>query len=153
VYRFVPESLVRAFGLVDFALQLRSVFEGQEVDDFTQAMGGISLTYLPDRERNPLYHKFFASTWRSQENERFDILGYYLLGQLEDNLGSDEFGEIVNILGTGTQHTWIRNYLTADVRNAEYRGGIELQNDRPKQPHPQPFPAVVGEMAKRRDHR
>ncbi|MEQ1745743.1 MAG: carboxypeptidase-like regulatory domain-containing protein [Saprospiraceae bacterium] len=131
VYRFVPQSLVRAFGLVDFALQLRSVFEGQEVDDFTQAMGGVSLTYLPDRPRNPLYHKFLASAWRSQENERFDILGHYLLGQIEDNLGSDEFGEIVNVLGTGTQHTWIRNNLTLDVRNAEYRGGIELQNDAP----------------------
>ncbi|MCS6928155.1 MAG: TonB-dependent receptor [Saprospiraceae bacterium] len=130
VYRFVPQSLARAFGIIDFALQLRSVFDGQEVDDFTQAMGGISLTYLPDRERHPLYHKFLFSTWRSQENERFDILSYYLLGQIESNLGSDEFGEIVSVLGTGTQHTWIRNYLTLDVRNAEYRGGIELQYDR-----------------------
>lgn len=130
VYKFQPESLERAFGLIDFALQIRTAFEGQEVDDFTQAMGGVSLTYLPDRERNPLFHKFLASTWRSQENERFDILGYYILGELENNLGSDDFGEIVNILGTGTQHTWIRNYLTADVTNAEYRGGIELQNDR-----------------------
>ncbi|HNG89043.1 MAG TPA: carboxypeptidase-like regulatory domain-containing protein, partial [Saprospiraceae bacterium] len=119
VYRFVPESLVRAFGLIDYALQLRTAFEGQEVDDFTQAMGGVSLTYLPDREHNPLYHKFLASAWRSQENERFDILGYYILGEIEENLGSGEFGEIVNVLGTGTQHTWIRNYLTADVRNAE----------------------------------
>ncbi len=133
VYRFVPQNLVRAFGLIDFALQLRSVFEGQEVDDFTQAMGGLSLTYLPDRERNPLYHKLLFSAWRSQENERFDILSYYLLGQIESNLGSDEFGEIVSVLGTGTQHTWIRNYLTLDVRNLEYRGGIELQNDRPEE--------------------
>ncbi|MBK8923380.1 MAG: carboxypeptidase-like regulatory domain-containing protein [Saprospirales bacterium] len=133
VYRFVPESLVRAFGLVDFALQLRTAFEGQEVDDFTQAMGGVSLTYLPDRARNPLYHKFLTSAWRSRENERFDILGYYILGEIEESLGSDEFGEIVNILGSGTQHTWIRNYLTLDVRNAEYRGGIELQNDLPDQ--------------------
>ena len=128
-YTFIPESLVRAFGLIDYALQLRSVFDGQEVDDFTQAMGGVSLTYLPDRERNPLYHKFLASTWRSQENERFDIIGAYILGELEENLGSGEFGEIVNVLGTGTQQTWIRDYLTADVTNAEYRGGIELQRD------------------------
>ncbi len=130
VYTFKPESLARAFGLVDYALQLRTAFEGQEVDDFTQAMGGVSFTFLPERERNPLYHKFLASVWRSQENERFDILGYYILGELEENLGSDEFGEIVNILGSGTQHTWVRNYLTADVRNAEYKGGIELQRDR-----------------------
>ncbi len=128
-YRFVPESLVRAFGLVDYALQLRTAFEGQEVDDFTQAMGGVSLTFLPDRDHNPLYHKLLASAWRSQENERFDILGYYILGELEENLGSDQFGEITNILGTGTQQTWIRNYLTVDVRNLEYRGGIELQHD------------------------
>ncbi|MEZ4966840.1 MAG: carboxypeptidase-like regulatory domain-containing protein [Saprospiraceae bacterium] len=128
-YSFVPQSLVRAFGLVDYALQLRTAFEGQEIDDFTQAMGGVSLTFLPDRERNPLFHKLLASTWRSQENERFDILGYYILGELEENLGSDEFGEITNILGTGTQQTWIRNYLTVDVRNVEYRGGIELQHD------------------------
>jgi hypothetical protein len=129
VYRFKPQSLARAFGLVDYALQLRTAFQGQELDDFTQAMGGVSFTFLPERARNPLYHKFLASTWRSQENERFDILGYYILGELEENLGSDNFGEIVNILGEGTQHTWVRNYLTADVRNVEYKGGIELQHD------------------------
>lgn len=128
-YTFQPQSLARAFGLIDYALQLRTAFEGQEVDDFTQAMGGISLTYLPDRERNPLYHKFLASVWNSQENERFDILGYYILGELDENLGSDNFGEITNILGTGTQQTWVRNYLSAAVTNAEYKGGIELQRD------------------------
>lgn len=128
-YGYKPQSLARAFGLVDYALQLRTAFEGQEVDDFTQAMGGLSLTYLPDRERNPLYHKILTSVWRSQENERFDILGYYILGELEENLGSEGFGEITNVLGTGTQHTWVRNYLTADVRNVEYKGGIELQKD------------------------
>lgn len=129
VYSFQPVSADRAFGLIDFALRIRTAFEGQEVDDFTQAMGGVSLTYLPDREKNPIYHKFLTSRWRSQENERFDILGYYLLGEIETNLGADNFGEIVSVLGTGTQHTWVRNYLTADVTNAEYKGGIELQND------------------------
>lgn len=128
-YGYKPQSLARAFGLVDYALQLRTAFEGQEVDDFTQAMGGLSLTYLPDRQKNPLYHKILTSVWRSQENERFDILGYYILGELEENLGSEGFGEITNVLGTGTQHTWVRNYLTADVRNVEYKGGIELQKD------------------------
>ncbi|MEZ4927645.1 MAG: carboxypeptidase-like regulatory domain-containing protein [Saprospiraceae bacterium] len=128
-YSFQPQSLARAFGLIDYALQLRTAFEGQELDDFTQAMGGLSLTYLPDREKNPFFHKLLTSVWRSQENERFDILGYYILGELDENLGSDNFGEIVNILGTGTQHTWVRNYLSADVRNVQYKGGIEFQND------------------------
>lgn len=129
VYGFQPSTRSTAFGLIDFALKLSTYFEGQEIDDFTQAMGGVSLTYLPDREKNPLYHKLLASTWRSQENERFDILGYYILGEIESNLGADNFGEIINVLGTGTQHTWVRNYLTTDVTNVQYKGGIELQND------------------------
>lgn len=129
VYNFQPQSLARAFGLIDFALQLRTAFSGQEVDDFTQTMGGLSLTYLPDRAKNPLYHKVLGSVWRSDENERFDIIGDYILGELDANLGSDNFGEIVNILGTGTQQTYIRNYLDINVRNLEYKGGIELQRD------------------------
>jgi hypothetical protein len=133
VYRFQPQSLSRAFGLIDYALQIRTAFDGQEIDDFTQAMGGLSLTFLPQRKHNPLYHKWIVSSWKSWENERFDILGYYVLGELDTNLGSDNFGEIVNILGTGTQQTWVRNYLTVDVRNFEYKGGIELQNDVPKE--------------------
>jgi CarboxypepD_reg-like domain/TonB-dependent Receptor Plug Domain len=128
-YKFIPESGNTAFGQINFALRLRTAYEGQEVDDFTNAMGGLSLTFLPERKHNPLYHKLLASGFRSQENERFDILGYYILGEIEENLGSSEFGDIVNILGTGTQHTWVRNYLTADVRNIEYKGGIELQKN------------------------
>jgi hypothetical protein len=129
VYNFKPQSVSRAFGLIDFALQFRAQYDGQQLDDFTQAMNGVSLTYLPDRERNPIFHKWLASTWVSNENERFDIIGQYQLGELETNLGSDNFGEIVNILGEGTQQTWVRNYLQANVTNAEYKGGIELQND------------------------
>jgi hypothetical protein len=128
-YKFIPESRNTAFGLINFSLKLRSAFEGQEVDDFTNAMGGLSLTFLPERSHNPLYHKLLASGFRSQENERFDILGYYILGEIDENLGSSEFGEIVNVLGSGTQHTWVRNYLTADVRNVEYKGGIEIQKN------------------------
>lgn len=133
VYRFQPESLSRAFGLIDYALQIRTAFEGQEVDDFTQTMAGVSFTYLPERVHNPLYHKFLASVWQSRENERFDILGSYILGELDTNLGSDNFGEIVNILGTGTQQTWVRDYLTVAVRNVEYKGGIEFQHDKPEE--------------------
>ena len=126
-FYFVPETRSTAFGLVNFALQLFSVFEGQERDDFTTQMGGVSLTYLPDRERNPLFVKFLASTYRSDENERIDIIGRYSLRQIETNLGSDDFGEVVAELGAGTQHQYVRNFLDAQVTNAEVKGGIEFQ--------------------------
>ncbi|MBK8563866.1 MAG: TonB-dependent receptor [Saprospiraceae bacterium] len=123
---FQPDERRTAFGLVNYALELFSVFEGQEVDDFTTAMTGASLTYLPERDKNPLFVKLLASTYRSDENERFDIIGRYSLRQIETNLGSDDFGEVVSELGAGTQHQYIRNYLDAKVSNVELKGGVEL---------------------------
>lgn len=124
---FRPDSRSTAFGLVNFALELFSVFDGQEVDDFTTQMTGASLTYLPEREKNPFFMKFLASTFRSDENERIDIIGRYSLRQIESDLGSDDFGEVVAELGSGTQHTSVRNFLDARVTNAEVKGGWELQ--------------------------
>jgi hypothetical protein len=133
VYRFVPQTRSTALGLINFALELFTVFEGQENDDFTTQLGGVSLTYIPDRNRNPFYMKFLASTYQSQENERIDIIGFYNLRQIETGLGSDNFGEVVAELGTGTQHQFVRNYLTANVTNVQHKGGIELQIDSGKE--------------------
>ncbi|MBT8220540.1 MAG: TonB-dependent receptor [Bacteroidia bacterium] len=128
-YKFQPTERNTGIGLIDFALQLRTFFEGQERDDFTNAMGGLSLTYLPEKEKNPLFLKFLASTYQSQENERFDILGFYNLAQVESDLGSSDYGEVIGILGTGTQHQYVRNYLQMNVTNAEFKGGIEYVKD------------------------
>ncbi len=126
-YSFTPVERSTALGLIDFTLELFSVFEGQEVDDFTTGMGGVSLTYLPDRAKNPLYLKLLASSYQSNENERFDILGFYQLGQVNTDIGSDNFGEIVGLLGSGTQHQFTRNFLTSNVSNIQHKGGIEYQ--------------------------
>lgn len=126
-YNFVPQERSTALGLIDFTLELFSVFEGQERDDFTTGMGGISLTYLPDRQKNPIYLKILASSYQSNENERFDILGFYRLGEINTDISSDNFGEVVNTLGTGTQHQFVRNSLTSNVSNIQHKGGIEFQ--------------------------
>jgi hypothetical protein len=128
-YRFAPTERTTAFGLVNFALQLFSVFEGQEVDDFTTAMNGLSLTYIPDRAINPFFLKFLVSQFRSDENERFDIIGRYSLRQIESSLGSDNFGEVLAELGNGIQHQYVRNFLDIRLYNAEVKGGLEVQQD------------------------
>jgi hypothetical protein len=126
-FDFTPQTRVTALGLIDFALQLFTVFEGQEVDDFTHGMSGVSLTFLPDRTSNPIYLKLLASTYASREREKFDILGFYRLSEIETDLGSDDLGNEVALLGTGTQHTFARNILGVNVSNVEFKGGLELQ--------------------------
>lgn len=126
VYRFQPTERSTAFGLINFSLELFSVFEGQEVDDFTTSLGGLSLTYLPDQARNPIFLKFLASTYTSDENETFDIIGDYSLRQIDSGLGSSQFGEVLAELGTGTQHQFVRNFLDARVSNFQHKGGVEF---------------------------
>jgi hypothetical protein len=129
VYQFRPNQRTTGFGLINFALQLFSVFEGQEYNDFTTQMGGLSLTYLPDRSRNPMFLKFMLSTFSSDENERIDIAGRYSLRQIDNNLGSDNFGDVLSELGTGKQQQYVRNFLDIRVYNAEHKGAIEFQTD------------------------
>jgi len=129
IYKFTPVSRSTALGLISFALQLSSQFEGAEKDDFTTGLGGISLTYLPDRKTNPFFLKFLASAYRSEENEKFDILGHYRLSQIETSIGSDNAGEEIAVLGTGTQHMYTRNFLQSTVINLEHRGGYEFEID------------------------
>lgn len=132
VYQFRPEERNSAFGLVNFGLNLNSIFDGQEVDDFTTQMTGVSLTYLPERDENPFFLKLMASRFTSLENERFDIIGQYALQQIETDLGSDGFGDVVGELGRGTQQQFVRNTLDANVTNVEFRGGWELEVDTKK---------------------
>jgi hypothetical protein len=127
-YDFTPESRETAQGLIDFTLKLTSIFEGQETDDFATGMGGVSLTYIPDRNRNPLYLKFLASGFSSREREQFDIQGAYRLSQIETGVG-DDAGEEILVLGTGIQHIYARNALNSTIFNVEHKGGIEFQID------------------------
>ncbi len=127
-YNFQPLSGKSKKGTIDFQLELNTVFEGKESDDFEYGMGGLSLTYVPERKKNPMFMKLLASSYRANEEEKFDILGYYRLSQIETALGENT-GQEIAVLGTGTQHVYARNYLYNTIHNVEYKGGIELQNE------------------------
>ena len=126
-YDFIPEERETAQGLIDFAIKLTSVFEGMETDDFVTGMTGVSLTYIPDKEKNPLFLKFLGSGFMSREREQFDIVGAYRLSQIETGLGEDDAGEEILVLGNGIQHGYARNRLESRIFNLAHKGGIEYQ--------------------------
>jgi len=128
VYNFTPISRSTTLGLINLALRFDAFFDGQEVDDFTTYMAGISLSHLP--ENSNYYFKFLASTFQSRENERIDIIGAYRLGILETDLGSEDAGEITGIIGAGVQHNYVRNFLTATVSNFAFKGGWEKTKEK-----------------------
>lgn len=126
VYNFDPVERSTAFGGFFETLQLFTRFDGSERDDFLTQMGGLSLTYIPEKKENPFFLKFLTSAFRSDENEAISIGGRYSLGQLDTDLGSNTFGEVINELGAGVQQQFVRNFLDIQVYNAELRGGLEL---------------------------
>lgn len=125
-FSFIPQSRSTTLGLIDFALRLNTVYEGSQRDRFINGMTGFSFSYVPDSKKNPMYLKLLASIYGSSEEETFDLLGYYRLSQIETGLGSDQFGNEISVLGTGTQHSFARNYLYYQIKNIEHRGGLEL---------------------------
>ena len=128
-YDFTPISRSTAVGLTTVALALNSVFEGRESDEFKTGMAGVSLTYLPEREKNPLFVKLLASTYRGLEKEAVDISGFYRLSQIETDLAEESAGEEVAVLGVGTQQQFSRNRLFNRISTIQLKGGLELQSE------------------------
>ena len=125
-FDFIPSERSTAFGSFFTTLRLTSLFEGAQQDDYSNGMGGVSLTYIPDREKNPLFLKLLASNYLSDESETFDIQGFYSLSQVETGLGENS-GQDVALIGSGTQHNFGRNKLLRRITNIEHKGGLELQ--------------------------
>ena len=118
-FNFIPEEQTSSFGVVNQAYQLRVFYTGSEVDQFDSRFGGISITHRPDSQ---LKLKFLASGFQTQEQETYDIGGEYLLGELETDLGKENFGQIKTYLGTGIIQTHARNYLDVNVGTLAHRG-------------------------------
>ncbi|MBT3612327.1 MAG: TonB-dependent receptor [Flavobacteriales bacterium] len=118
-YTMVPKNRDTDFGTINEALKLRIYFEGQEVDKYETYFGALSTTYQPSIELNL---QFTTSAFQTFEQESFDILGEYWLYQLENNLDSDEFGDVAFDRGVGKYINHARNSLSARVLNFLHRG-------------------------------
>lgn len=121
-FRFIPEEQTSSFGLINKAYQLRVFYDGEEIDQFDSRFGGISTTYKPN---NKLRLKLLASGFQTNERETYDISGEYLLGELETDLGKENFGQLKTYLGTGIIHNYARNYLKVNVGDFAHRGSYD----------------------------
>ena len=124
-YQMVPKNRDTEFGTVNEALKLTIYFEGQEVDKYQTYFGALSTSYQPNAK---LQLQFTTSAFRTFEQENFDILGEYWLYQLENNLGSDNFGDIAFDRGVGKYINHARNSLNATVTNFSHKGNYNNES-------------------------
>ena len=118
-YKMVPKNRDTEFGTVNEALKLTIYFEGQEIDKYETYFGALNAKYKPNKN---LQLEFTSSSFTTFEQENFDILGEYWLYQLDNNLGSDNFGNIAFDRGVGKYINHARNNLNASVINFSHKG-------------------------------
>ena len=124
-YNFIPETRQTTFGTWDAPLNTTIYFDGREMDDFQTYLGAFSANFHPN---NALNLKFIASAYYATERVTYDILGDYYLNQLERDMSSEEFGDSILNLGTGSFINHARNYLNSTVYNFSHRGAYNSEN-------------------------
>jgi hypothetical protein len=124
-YNFVPSTRQTDIGNINEALRLTVYYEGQEVSSFETYFGAVSANYSPS-EKTLL--RFIASAFKTYEEEHYDLLGQYFLDELERDLGSDSFGEVLRNRGVGGFLEHARNDLDATVLNVTHKGFTDLDS-------------------------
>jgi hypothetical protein len=66
-----------------------------------------------------------ASHYADNENENFDITGYYLFGERNFDKTSSAYGQITSPLGAGVFQNYARNKLNIDVYNMSHKGSFD----------------------------
>ncbi len=125
-YDFRPQNRQTNFGTLDNPLALLVFYEGQEKDQYQTEFGALKANYFVNED---LTLKFIASMYHTTEQEYFDILAQYRLGEVNSNIGDENLGEVEFSEGIGGQLTHARNDLDALIVNAEHKGDYQIDDN------------------------
>lgn len=122
LYKLVPENRETQFGTYQMIKKIMVYFDGQESDNYDTYLCGFTATFKPSEN---IKLSLLSSAYQADENETYDIMGQYFIGQLETNTGSDNYGNVTETEGVGTFLNHARNRLKAQVFNIGHRGTVE----------------------------
>lgn len=124
-YNYQPFTRRTRFGTVADPIELIVFYEGQENNDYLTLFGAFSGDY---KVNDDFTLTTTVSRYNTQEEEHFDIAAQYALGEVDTNIGSENFGDVQFSQGIGSQLNHARNDLDALITNAQIRGSIRKEN-------------------------
>jgi hypothetical protein len=125
-YNFQPENRQTNFGTLQEPVALLVFYDGQEKDKYQTYFGAFKANYFVNDD---LTLKVIASAYHTAEQEYFDILAQYRLGEVNTNIGDESLGEVEFSEGIGSQLTHARNDLDAFIVNIEQRGDYKIDEE------------------------
>ncbi len=124
-YNYTPITRRTRFGTINDPLELIVFYEGQEKNNYLTLFGAFSANYQISEN---IDITATASSYNTQEEEYFDIAATYNLGEVDANIGSDNFGEVDFSEGIGSQLNHARNDLDALINNFQLKGKYKKDN-------------------------
>lgn len=126
-YNYQPQTRQTNFGTLADPMALLVFYEGQEKDRYQTYFGAFKGTYFAN---DNLTLKLIASRYHTTEEEHFDILAQYRLGEVNTNIGEENLGEVEFSRGVGSQLNHGRNDLDALITNIEHKGDFKIADNR-----------------------
>ena len=122
-YNYEPQSRQTNFGTLNNPLALLVYYQGQEKDTYQTYFGALKAAY---KVNDNLSLKLISSRFHTTEQEYFDILAQYRLGEVNSNIGDENLGEVEFSEGIGSQINHARNDLDALINTIEQRGDYKI---------------------------
>jgi hypothetical protein len=116
-YNFKPRSRQTNFGTLTNPLSLVVNYQGQEEDQYKTLFGALKGNYQVNEN---LSVALTASTYNTKEQEYYDILSFYGLGEVSADFGSENFGDVSFLQSIGSQLDHARNNLQAQISNIKF---------------------------------
>ena len=126
LYDNEPQTRQTNFGTLDDPMALLVFYQGQERDRYQTLFGALNGTYIASDD---LTLDLVASTYHTTEQEHFDILAEYRLGEVNGNIGDDDLGEVEFSTGIGSQLNHGRNDLDALISTIEQKGTYNIEEN------------------------
>jgi len=123
----VPQNRQTNFGSLQEALRLNVYFDGKEQFGYDTQFLATKYTTITGIAGGGV-RTFSATGFHTTEVEITDVIGYYRLNELNNDLGSDDFGEITLVRGVGAFQEFRRNFLDAYIGNLKYDEVISFNN-------------------------
>jgi hypothetical protein len=125
-YNYKPLTRKTRFGTLTNPLELIVFYQGQEKDRFQTLFGALSADY---QVNDNLKLTGTISSFNTQEEEYFDIAAAYAIGEVNSNIGSENFGEVEFSQGIGSQINHARNDLDALISNIQLKATLKDGNN------------------------
>ncbi len=136
-YNYTPKTRRTKFGTITNPQELIVYYNGKEEDSFKTTFGAIKGNYIINPNLNI---SLTTSVYHTIEEEYYDILASYNLGDVNADFGSNNFGEVTFSEGIGSQLNHARNDIDALISNAQLKAtykkgkhqidiGLKYQNE------------------------